>query len=68
MDSIYRGYDVTTEASDEFFWADEIGMAHGPYETEEAAMNAIDVHRRARAAAKALVASRARSYQSAEGK
>lgn len=45
--TLYRGYDIETDNGDTFRWTDEKGVTHNDYETEEAAMTAIDAHKRA---------------------
>ena len=44
--TIYRGYEITQRDNKLFFWADDKGKDHGGYATEEAALDAIDAHKR----------------------
>lgn len=49
--SIYRGYDIEhcmVDGELVWRWVDEVGHQHGPYGTDDQAMDAIDAHKKAR--------------------
>ena len=46
MITIYRGYDIEQDIDGSYQWEEKTGTQHAGFATEEAAMDAIDSHKR----------------------